>query len=106
MMFISFAIVIAVGITVVFTQWTVRNILDEENRQASTDSAKNAVEQVSLGLLNYETSVLQFGQVVETILNNEQVDYSQIDKITNTLKAKTTTTSQSTLWILKLLKYI
>lgn len=86
MMFISFAIVIAVGITVVFTQWTVRNILDEENRQASTDSAKNAVEQVSLGLLNYETSVLQFGQVVETILNNEQVDYSQIDKITNTLK--------------------
>lgn len=88
MMFISFAIVIAVGITVVFTQWTVRNILDEENRQASTDSAKNAVEQVSLGLLNYETSVLQFGQVVETILNNEQVDYSQIDKITNTLKSQ------------------
>ncbi|WP_413363732.1 methyl-accepting chemotaxis protein [Lysinibacillus sp. 3P01SB] len=88
MMFISFAIVIAVGITVIFTQWTVRNILDEENRQASTDSAKNAVEQVSLGLLNYETSVLQFGQVVETILNNEQVDYSQIDKITNTLKSQ------------------
>lgn len=88
MMFISFAIVIAVGITVIFTQWTVRNILDEENRQASTDSAKNAFEQVSLGLLNYETSVLQFGQVVETILNNEQVDYSQIDKITNTLKSQ------------------
>ncbi len=88
MMFISFAIVIAVGITVIFTQWTVRNILDEENRQSSTDSAKNAVEQVSLGLLNYETSVLQFGQVVETILSNEQVDYSQIDKITNTLKSQ------------------
>ena len=86
MIVISLAIVIAVGITVGFSQWTVRNILNEENLQSSSDNARNAVDQVSLGLLNYETSVLQFGQVVETILKNDQVDYSQIDKITSTLK--------------------
>lgn len=86
MMLISLAIILAVVVTVFFSQWTVRNILNEENQQTSSENAKNAVDQVSLGLLNYETSLLQFGQVVETILTNEQIDYAQIDKITNTLK--------------------
>jgi methyl-accepting chemotaxis protein len=86
MVVISFAIVIAVGVTVIFSQWTARNIFQEENQQSSSANAKNAVDQVSLGLLNYETSILQYGQVIETILKNEQADYSQIDQITNTLK--------------------
>ncbi|WP_342574197.1 methyl-accepting chemotaxis protein [Solibacillus sp. FSL K6-1781] len=86
MMFISLAVILAVVITVIFSQWTVRNILTEENEQTSSNNAKNAVDQVSLGLENYETNLLQFGQVIETILQNEQVDYLQIDKITRTLK--------------------
>ncbi|MFY0744259.1 methyl-accepting chemotaxis protein [Solibacillus silvestris] len=86
MMFISLAVILAVVITVIFSQWTVRNILKEENEQTSSNNAKNAVDQVSLGLENYETNLLQFGQVIETILQNEQVDYLQIDKITSTLK--------------------
>lgn len=86
MMFISLAVILAVVITVIFSQWTVRNILTEENEQTSSNNAKNAVDQVSLGLENYETNLLQFGQVIETILQNEQVDYLQIDKITSTLK--------------------
>lgn len=88
MMIISLAIIIAVGITVSFSQWTARSILNEENRQTSTDNAKNAVEQVSLGLQNYEKNLLQFGQVVEMILDNEQIDYSQIDKLTKILTEK------------------
>lgn len=86
MMFISLTVILAVVITVIFSQWTVRNILTEENEQTSSNNAKNAVDQVSLGLENYETNLLQFGQVIETILQNEQVDYLQIDKITRTLK--------------------
>ncbi|MEK4131510.1 methyl-accepting chemotaxis protein [Solibacillus sp. FSL W8-0474] len=86
MIYISFAIVLAVGITVVFSQWNVRNILEEENHQTSSDNAKNAVNQVSLGLLNYESAILQFSQVVEAILTNEEKDYTQIDKITKTLQ--------------------
>lgn len=86
MIFISLAVILAVVITVIFSQWTVRNILTEENEQTSSNNAKNAVDQVSLGLENYETNLLQFGQVIETILQNEQVDYLQIDKITSTLK--------------------
>lgn len=85
-MFISLTVILAVVITVIFSQWTVRNILTEENEQTSSNNAKNAVDQVSLGLENYETNLLQFGQVIETILQNEQVDYLQIDKITRTLK--------------------
>lgn len=86
MMSMSFVIVIVVAITVVFSQWAIRNILNEANQQSSSDNAKNAVDQVTLGLLNYETSILQAGRVIETILNNDQVDYSQVDKITNILK--------------------
>ncbi len=85
MIYISCAIVLAVGVTVIFSQWNVRNILEDENRQTSADSAKNAVNQVSLGLLNYESAVLQLSQVIEAILTNEEKDYTQIDKITKTL---------------------
>ena len=88
MLLISFAIVLAVGITVIFSQWNVRNILDEENSKSITNNAKNAVDEISLSLQNYETNLLQFGQVVETILENEQVDYSQINKITSKLKSQ------------------
>ena len=86
MILISLVVVLAVGITVVFSQLTVRDILNEDNRLDSSENAKNAVNQLSLGLQSYETNILQFGQVIETILNNEQVDYSQIDKLTKTLK--------------------
>ena len=85
MILISFAIIIAVGITVIFSQMSIRNTLDEENRQTSTNNAKNAVEQVSLGLKTYESNLLQFAQVVEMILNNKEVDYAQIDQLTNTI---------------------
>ena len=86
MILISLAMVIAVGVTVLFSQLNVRNILDEENSKSSSNNVKNAVDEVSLSLQNYEKNLLQFGQVVETILDNEQVDYAQIDKITNKLK--------------------
>lgn len=88
MMIISLAIIIAVVITVAFSQWTARNILNEENRQTSSNNAENAVKQVSLGLENYENNLLQFGQVVETILDHKQINYSQIDKLTKTLTEK------------------
>ena len=83
---ISLAIIAAVAITVLFSQWTVRNILTEENEQTSSNNAKNAVDQVSLGLETYETNLLQFGQVIETILQKDEVDFSHIDKITSTIK--------------------
>lgn len=51
---ISLAIITAVVITVFFSQWTVRNILTEENEQTSSNNAKNAVDQVSLSLETYE----------------------------------------------------
>lgn len=86
MVLISLAVIAAVVITVLFSQWTVRNILTEENEQTSSNNAKNAVDQVSLGLETYETNLLQFGQVIETILQKDQVDYLHIDEITSTLK--------------------
>ncbi|MER2113995.1 MAG: hypothetical protein ABS960_14980, partial [Solibacillus isronensis] len=49
MVLISLAVIAAVVITVLFCQWTVRNILTEENEQTSSNNAENAVDQVSLG---------------------------------------------------------
>ena len=88
MILISLAIIIAVGITVLFSQMSIRNTLEEENRQTSSNNAKNAVDQVSQGLLNYENNLLQFAQVIEMILNDTDVDYSQIDKLTKTIHAE------------------
>lgn len=88
MIIISFAVVLAVGITVAFNQWTVRGILDEENHKTSSEHAKNAAEQVTLGLQNYETSLEQFSYVVETLVHSEKVDYTQINRFLQTLKEK------------------
>ena len=71
MMIISFAIVLAVGISVIFNQWTVRNILNEENHQSSSTNAKSAVDQVTSA-----TSEV-------TIHANHLKD--QIEKLTNSM---------------------
>ena len=88
MIFISLAVLVAVGITVASSQMTIRGTLSDENQQNSSKNAKNAVEQVSLGLLNYETSLSQFSHVVGNILSKEQVDYTQINELAEIYKEK------------------
>lgn len=82
MAIICIAVALAVGITIIFSQWNARSILNEENRNDSKSNAKNALQQVSLGLESYEKSLYQLQQVVETLIATDKVDFKQINQLT------------------------
>lgn len=82
---ICLAISLAVSITVVFSQWTARDILHDENEKTSSANAQNALEQVSLGLKGYENSLTQFQQVIETMVDEDKVNFKQITQLTKTM---------------------
>ncbi|MBQ0139967.1 MAG: methyl-accepting chemotaxis protein [Kurthia sp.] len=79
---ICVAITLAVSITVIFSQWTARDILNDENEKTSSINAQNAMQQVSLGLEGYEKSLAQLQQVIETMVDKDKVDFKQIDQLT------------------------
>ena len=83
--YICFAIALAVSITVLFSQWSLRYILEEENLTSSAEHVNNAVDQVSLGLLNYENNLTQLGHVVETIVTNPEANKEQVNTILDKL---------------------
>lgn len=85
MMIICISIAIAVGITIIFSQSTARSILNDDNEKTSESSAKNGLQQVSLGLQSYENNLVQLQQVIETMMNKEKVDYKQINQLTKVI---------------------
>ena len=77
---ISFAILFAIGVTVVFNHLTVKRILTEDHSLNTETDAHNAANQVVLGLATYENALQQLGQVVTTLVEKEN-GMAEIDTI-------------------------
>lgn len=86
MMLISFAILFVVGLTIAFSQWSARNMFEAENERTSLSNAQNAANQVSLGLANYETNLLQLSHIVQTLVNAENPDFVELNHIIQQVK--------------------
>ena len=82
MIILTSIVVLAVLISSASSQLTVRSMFTEDNEETTKVNAQNAANQVSENLALYESNLIQYGQVVETILADEQADFNKIDAIT------------------------
>jgi methyl-accepting chemotaxis protein len=85
MLIITSIVVLAIIISSISNQITVRNMFTENNQETTKANAQNAAEQVSENLALYETSLIQYGQFIETMLAGEQADFEKIDAFTQTI---------------------
>ena len=85
MILITSIVVLAVIISSFSSQITVRNLFTENSQETTKANAQNAAEQVSENLALYETSLIQYGQFVETMLVGEQDNFDKIDAFTQTI---------------------
>lgn len=83
--FISLAIVLAIGVTMVFNHLTVKKILSDDNQLLVEENALNAANQVELGLSIYEKALDQLSNSVIPLIE-QSGGLEGIDSIIETVQ--------------------